>query len=367
METERQKSKFDIKVLVILLITIIVLGYFSTYLITDAFFKQGVQFYNKSQYDKAKAKFQLALNFNRRDPQVYAYIGKIALGIPKPGNQIFYPDADYVSAIDAFEKARYYNLQKKNPELYSELLLDLGFSYWINGNKKAAHPILLEYIALKPTRSFTARYLMGLDYYRELNKPKEALELLQPLPDQAVLNHHRAELYNVYLLLANLSWYFNNLENAKKYALLSIANAPQDKNTGETLTIANMRLALVTASEGDIKGALKYYSSAIENAKIATVYSKEQSGNCSLAKLYFHAKQYTRAIEIASAETKTNRSDYYYSRCLEVLALGNQALNRAVESKRYMEEYLKFTEALESPDILILKHREDFNKYLLQL
>lgn len=364
MEVGQQKLRFGINAWVILLAIVIVLGYLSTYLIADVFFKQGVQLYNQSQYDNAKTKFQQASKFNKRDPRVYAYLGEISLGIPRPGNKVFYPDADYISAIDAFEKARYYNLQKKDQKLYTIILNDLGFSYWQYGNKMASHTIFLEYITLKPSQSFTARYLVGLDYYYELNKPKEALELLQPLPDQAILNHHRAELYNVYLLLANLSWYFNDLENAKRYALLSIANAPQNQNADEVITLANMRLAFIAASEDGIKEALKYYSRALESAKRVTVYSEKQSGNCSLAGLYFHAKQYTRAIGIASAEAKTNRTDYYYSNCLEVLALGNQELNREAESKRYMEEYLKFTETLESPDILILKQREEFIKKL---
>lgn len=364
MAAGHQKSRLGIKTWVILLVIVTVLIYFSTFLIADAFFKQGVRLYNQLQYDSAKTKLQQALKFNKRDPRIHAYLGKIALGIPRPDNKVFYPDADYISAIDAFEKARYYNLQKKDSDLYARVLTDFGFSYWMNGNKKAAHPILLEYIALKPAQSFVARYIVGLDYYRELNKPREALELLRPLPDQAILSHHRAHLYGIYLLLANLSWYFNDLENAKKYALLSIANTPKNQEISGTLVIANMRLALVTASEGDINKALKYYSQALESAKNVTVYSEEQNGNCSLAKLYFHAKQYARAIEIASTEEKNNRTDYYYSRCLEVLALGNMELIRVSESKRYMKEYLKFTETLESPDILILKHREDFQKYL---
>jgi tetratricopeptide (TPR) repeat protein len=334
-------------------------------LLSVYYFGQGKNAFDRGNLKEAEKLFTRSLTFNSKKPETHFYLGRISLGPARPGETILYPDADHPEAVSHYELAISLGIKEKDISLYAQALEGAGFSYFMLREYDKANEKFLEYITIVPNRAFLARFSLAFDYYNRLNKPREAFDVLLPALDGVIPDHQRKGLYAVYLLLANLSWYFGDADKAIEYAQLGLSTVPAAPETNEARVILHMRLALAKASKGQLNEALEEHSQAMAVVQVTEGYTPEQkSGRCSLAKIYFHAGDHQKAITIAESELGTQRKDYYFSRCLEVLGRSYLALKQERESKKYMRQYLEFTDAFEQKDILMQRNRDEFMRLL---
>ncbi|OGD24754.1 MAG: hypothetical protein A3A98_04320 [Candidatus Staskawiczbacteria bacterium RIFCSPLOWO2_01_FULL_40_39] len=345
------KNKKFVAVLVILaaLLTVV---FFGARFTASYYYKKGAEAYSQNNFVDAKSNFSISLIFGPKNPQTYFWLGRIALGIPTPKQIIYWPQADYKEMIKYHNKAISLGLEKKNRNLYRIALDHLGNAYWNLNELDKAREKYSEKLSKFPDSSFWARYFIAWHDFNYLNKPDEALETLLPAIIMAESDNDRWNLFRFHALLAQLYIYKSDFANAVKYAKLVIENNDLTDKFLE-VKIAHIILALDY-------GRQKKFTLAESEIK------KASSSDCFLALAYTVGENYSKAISIAE-KTDITAQTFSSSVCLQVLAGSYLLRGDKVKAKKYMEEYLSFTEKLTEKSIFIMSNRQQFTGELLKI
>lgn len=323
------------------------------------YYKNGVRAYLQKNFPVAKSDFNISLLFDSKNSFAHFWLGKIALGIPTPKQNIYYPQADYKEAIKHYDKAILLGLEQKNQNLYRVSLDDLGGAYWNLNELDKAREKYLERLSKFPESSFWSRYFIAWHDFNYLNKPEEALETLLPSLNLAQSDNDRWNLFKIYHLLGRLYIYSNDYVNAVKYAKLSIDSGGLQNNDWE-ISADHTLLAL------DYGRQKKFALAEVEIKKANDLSGKSGAYDCLLAAAYVIGENYYKAISVADKTDKT-ASTYRSSICLQVLAVSYLAEGDKVKAKKYLEEYLSFTEKLPEKNIFVMRNRQKFADELSKL
>lgn len=353
------ENKKLIAIVAIVLAVLVLAVFFGARFAASYYYKKGAQAYLQNNFSVAKNNFNSSLIFDSKNSFTHFWLGKIALGIPAPKQEIYYPQADYKEAVKHYEKAVSLGLEQKNRNLYGIALDDLGGAYWNLNELDKAREKYFEKLSKFPDSSFWARYFIALDDYSRLNKPEEALEILSPALNLAGSDNDRWNLFRIHALLALLNFYFEDYTNAPKYAKLAIESADPD-NKGWEVRIAHAFLAL---NYGRQK---KFTLSENEVKKAADLKGGAGAYNCFLAAAYAVGENYSKAISVALKTAKTS-DDNTNSVCLRVLAISYLAKGDKINAKKYMEEYLNFTEKFPKKNIFVTRNRRQFSDELQKI
>lgn len=352
-------NKKIIVIVAVILAVLVFAVFFGARYAASFYYKKGAQAYLQNNFSAAKSNFTTSLIFDSKNSRAHFWLGKIALGLPAPKTDNYYPQADYREAIKHYEKTISLGLEQKNLNLYKVALDDLGNAYWNLNEPDKAREKYSEKLSKFPESSFWARYFIALDDFSRLNKPEEAIKTLSPAPDLAQSDNDRFNLFKIHALLALLYNYFDDNVNAEKYAKLAIESAePQIKNweiqtAYALLAVSYGRQKKFTLSESEIK-------KANDLAGLAGAY------DCFLAAAYAAGKNYSKAISVALKTAKT-ANDNNDSVCSRVLAVSYSAKGDKINAKKYMEEYLNFTEKFAEKNIFVMRNRQQFKGELLKL
>ncbi len=345
-------NKKLIAIIAIVLAVLVLTVVFGARFAASYYYQKGAAAYLQNNFPAAKNNFNISLIFGPKNSRAHFLLGKIALGVPAPKQEIYYPKADYREAAGHYEKAISLGLEQKNTNLYSVALDDLGGAYWSLNELDKAREKYLEKLSKFPESDFWARYFIALDDFNRLNKPEEALETLLPALNLAASDNDKWNLFKIHTLLARLYYYFGEWADASKYAKLVIENG-DIKNQVLEVQIARTLLALDY-------GRQKKFTLAESEIKKAGV------SDCFLAAAYTAGKNYSKAIAIAEKANKTGDS-YIDSFCPSVLAVSYLAKGDKVNAKKYIEEYLNFTEKFAEKNIFVARNRQKFEDELLKL
>lgn len=347
------KNKF---IWVVALATVIILGYIlGTQWAASYYFKQGQDQFQRGNFQESRARFTRSLTFNSRNPLTHAYLGRIALGIPRPGQEEYYPEANFSETINHYEKAISLGLEQKSRSFHARALEDTGFAYWNLERHDAENQKYLEKIEKYPQASFWARYFVAKNYFHRFNKPREALDFLLAAPN--AVDAESSFLYRIYALTARLYLYFGDYENVERYAKLAISNALGRKDFN--VQIAHALLA-------QVYGIKKDFGVAENEIKIANDLAGNQSTyECALARAYLEGGNYARAIAVAEKADKT-QPVFSYSVCLAVLGKSYLARGETGEAQKYFRQYLDLTNRMEEKNIVVIREREEIQKKLAE-
>ena len=340
----------------VLIVIILAGGWYARGLAVPYFIEKARIALNDEDAVVATKNLNMVLKLDPRNPVAYAYLGHITLGLDNanPESDTPFPSADFVKAIEYYEKALSLGLATaKNRGVYKQSLEFAGYSYWSQKEYDKAVGKYLEQIEQFPDDSFWARYLTASDYFNRSNKPVEALEILTMAPNS--LDASKRVFGDVYTLLTRLSSYFGNSLDVKQYAALAIDNAVDKKSTN--VQIAYLNIAIQLAKEKNLAKALGEYKKAEAIHKDSSV--------CTLSNIYFFNSDYIKAIEIAKEKIASiTIFDYPSSTCIEVLARSYLAKNNKIESKKYLEQYMNITNAFKDKNVYVMRNREAFQKIL---
>lgn len=353
-EMPENRSK---KVFVIIAIGVVLAGlllFAGSRFAASYYLSSGITELGKDQTAKARMSLYRSLAFADR-PEPYFYLGKSDLGKSEEVGETPYPRADYQSAISNFEAALAQGLEKKNKDLYAVALNDLGFSYWTTKNYEKSNDYFLKLIEISPDRSFVARYFVALDYFNRANKPKEALEILRPAPDQVLLPVHEQNLFHTYTLLGRLSLYFDDFENMEKYASLAIEHGGKDNNAVD-IQISRGLLAFASAANAD------FARTETELQKVRELSGSENVYRCTRAKALLIGKRYQEAVTTAQNFRKA-ADPYVESVCLAALVDSYVALGNTQEARRHATEYEALTDKIAQKNIFVIRDRERFSSF----
>lgn len=345
-----------------ILAVLVLTALFGSRFAASYYYQKGLTAYRESRYEVAKQNFSIALKFNWKNPLAHFMLGRIALSLPDLSGDTYYPNADYKEAISHQEKAILFGLLEKasrNSYAHAQALDDLGISYWYLGDYDKSVGYYLELIRLYPGRSFWPRFLVAEHYFERANKPAEALDILKPAPDlgQAGSDYSRQRLYRFYSRIARLYAYFEDFNNAEKYADLAIKNAGARSDL--EARIAHNIVALAAGQAKDFSTAESEIRKSNEMA------NSPDAHNCVLASAYYLGENYKKAISIAKAMKKSDT--YVYSVCLAALGDAYSALKNSAEAKKYFQEYLNLTDSLSDKNIFVMRNRQKFADELLKL
>lgn len=344
----------------IVLAILILTAVFGARLAASYYYKKGQEAYLQNNFSAAKSNFATSLIFDSKNPETYFFLGKIALGISTPEQDVFRAYADYGEASKYYEKAVLFDLEKENRRFYGITLDDLGNAYWQLSDFDKAREKYLEKLSKFPESSFWARYRIASDDFNRLNKPEEALEVLTPAQGLTKSDNDRSYLFKIYLMLARLNIYFDDYDDAERYAKLSLESVMEkDKKDWEVQTAH----AILARSYGH----QKKFSLAISEIKKANELSgSANTYNCVLALSYLDGENYSGAISVAEKAVKTD-NDYIWSSCLRVLALSYLAQSDKLKAEKYLQDYLNFTENFTEKNIFVMRYRKQFSNELQKL
>ncbi len=342
-------------IIFVILAALLAVVFFGARFAASYYYQKGLAQYRQNNYQEAKQNFSLVLKFSWKNPLAHFMLGKIALGIPDLLGDTYYPNADYKEAISHQEKAIKLGLLKAAPigsYAHAQALDNLGLSYWYLGDYDKSVGYYLELIRLYPERSFWPRFLVAEHYFERANKPAEALEIIKPALDlkQAGSDYNKLRLYRFYSRIARLYAYFDDFNNAEKYAKLAIQNAGTRSDL--EARIAHNIFALAA---GQAKNFTVAESEIQKSNKLA---NSTDAHNCVLASAYYLGGNYKKAISVAKAMKKNNT--YSYSVCLAALGDAYFALKNQTEAKKYYKEYLSLTDALKDKNIFVMRNRQRF-------
>ena len=346
-------------VVLVILAALLVVVFFGARFAASYYYKKGVETYSRNNFSAAKSNFTTSLIFDSKNPKTHFFLGKIALGLPAPSQDIYYPQADYSEAVKHYEKTVSFGLERKNLNLYKVALDDLGNAYWNLNELDRAREKYSEKLSKFPDSSFWARYFIAWHDFNYLNKPEEAIETLLPALNLAGSDNDRFNLFRINLMLARLYFYKSDFANAVKYAKVAIeSGGPQNKSweiqaAYGLLAIDYGRQKKFSLAESEIKKSNDLAESAGAN-------------NCILAEAYAIGENYLKAISVAE-KTDVTAQVYKSSICLQTLAGSYLLRGDKVKAKKYMEEYLSFTEKLLEKNIFIMINRRQFAEELLKI
>ncbi|MDO8574954.1 MAG: hypothetical protein Q7R61_01625 [bacterium] len=354
-----QINKKLIAIIAVVLAVLVLAAVFGARYAASYYYRKGVETYLKNNFTAAKNNFGNSLVFNYKNPRTHFWLGKIALGVPASKQAVYYPQADYVEAAKHYEASVSLGLEQKNRNLYGVALDDLGGAYRNLNELDKAREKYSEKLSKFPESSFWARYFIAWHDFNYLNKSEEALETLLPALNLASSDNDRFNLFKINLLLARLYIYKGDYASAVKYANVAIEiGGPQNKDweiqaAYGLLAIDYGRQKKFTLAESEIKKANDLAGLAGAN-------------NCILAAAYAVGENYPKAISIAE-KTDITAPTYMNSVCIQTLAVSYLARGDKSKAKKYLEEYLSFTEKLSEKNIFVARNRQQFTGELLKL
>lgn len=352
-------NKKFIAIVAIVLAVLVLAVFFGARFAASYYYKKGAQAYLQNNFAVAKSHFTTSLKFDSKNSRAHFWLGKIALGIPAPKQLVYWPQADYKEVVKHYEKAVSLGLEKKNRNLYEVALEDLGGAYWNLNELDKAREKYFEKLSKFPDSSFWARYFIAWHDFNYLNKPEEALQTLLPALNLASSDNDSWHLFRIQHLLGRLYFYFGDYANAVKYAKLSIdSGGPQNKDWEISADYALLALDY---------GRQKKFALAENEIKKANDLSGSIGAyNCLLAASYAVGENYSKAISIAEKTDRTAQT-YRNSICIQVLAISYLAKGDKINAKKYMEEYLNFTEKLAEKNIFVMRNRQQFEGELQKI
>ncbi|MBI2446389.1 MAG: hypothetical protein HYV51_01030 [Parcubacteria group bacterium] len=341
------------------LIVILAGAFFGARFAASYYYKKGTETYLQNNFAVAKNNFDISLIFGPKNSRAHFWLGKIALGQPAPNQNVYYPQADYKEAAKHYEKAILLGLEQNNENLYKVALDDLGNAFWNLNELDRAREKYFEKLSKFPDASFWARYFIAWHDFNYLNKPDEALEVLLPALNLASSDNDRFNLFKINLMLARLYIYKNDYASAVKYAESVIeSGGPQNKSwevqaAHGLLAIDYGRQKKFALAESEIKKANDLAESAGAN-------------NCILAAAYVAGENYPKAISVAEKIDMATQT-YMNSVCVQILAISYLAKGDKINARKYLEEYLSFTEKFTEKNIFVMRNRQEFAEELLKL
>ena len=351
-------NKKVIAISAIVLAVLIFAAVFGSRYAASYYYQKGAAAYLQNNFSVAKNNFNISLIFGPKNSRAHFLLGKIALGLPTPKQSVYYPQADYKEAVKHYEKAISLGLEQKNRNLYSIALDDLGGAYWTLNELDKAREKYVEKLSKFPESSFWARYFIALDDFNRLNKPEEALEILPPALNLAQSDNDKWNLFRIYSLLASLNYYFEDYANSQKYAELAIESGGGENKSWEIQT-AHALSALNYGRQKNFASAESEIKKANDLAGSIGAY------DCFLAAAYAAGKNYSKAISTALKAAKIADGNNYV--CFRALAVSYLAQGDKIKAKKYLEEYLNFTEKLTEKNIFVMRNRQQFEEELLKL
>lgn len=318
---------------------------------------EGINAYFNDDFEKAEAFLEKSVRFSEKNPVAYYYLGKIALGKPDLLRLDALAGGDYRKAVEYFEKAEATGIADADLDLYSQMLNYAGFSYRALAESDVklldrAAEKWEKHIEVDSENSFFSRYYLAVDYVERQNKPQEALEVLTPALEQAYTDYHQERVFRVYSYLSRLEYYFDNFDDAIKYADLTVAERGEDDTQFETIYARTVR-ALSYAKKGDISRA----EEGIKN--IEKTIGAPGSYDCFLALAYSYAGEHRKAVEIARAAYDPADLVSSRMRCLLALRSSHKSLGNTVEAKQFSDEYEALAETLTMKDIFVWRNLEE--------
>jgi tetratricopeptide (TPR) repeat protein len=334
------------------------------------YLKRGLEFYYRDNvsgtyFQEAKVNLERSVKLNPKNPLPYVFLSRIALGAQDEKTK-YYPNADWAAALPLFKKALELGIEKVNSGSYAFTLEALGHAYRETGQYKEAREMYLRKINSFPDSFFGVQFFstfwprlltaeMDFDY---LDKPEEARDLLLPIANPK--NADPQNIYRVYSLLSRLSYYFGDKKDAELYAKLAIESAGDNKNT-RYIQNAHLILAFVAATERNLSLAEKEIQNAIHSGMGA-----EASG-CLLAFAYLLGGDYMKASEIARAVTPLPQGLLRGSYCPFTLAESSLKKGDTAGAKKYIQDYMAYTDSLKAKNIFVLRNREKLSAELEKL
>ena len=346
-------------IVVILVALLLVGGFFGSRFAASYYYKKGTEAYSQHNFSVAKSNLTTSLIFDSKNPQTNFFLGKISLGIPTPEKAMYYSQADYGEAAKYYEQAISSGLEKENRNLYSIALGDLGGVYWNLKELDKAREKYSEKLSKFPNSSFWARYFIASDDFNRLNKAEEALKILAPAQGLSKSDNDRSHLFQIYTLLARLYIYFDDYENAVRYAKLSLESANPQNKAWEVQTAH----AILARDYGRQK---KFTLALNEIKKANELNGSINAYDCTLASSYIDGKNYSEAVSVAEKAVKTN-NDYAWSSCLRALAVSYLAKHDTLKAGKYLQDYLSFTEKFPMKNIFVMRYRQQFADELQKL
>ena len=352
---ENKKIIFGVAAFIVILVGV----FFGARFAASYYYKKGVETYLQNNFAAAKNNFNYSLIFDSKNSRAHFFLGKIALGVPTPNQDIYYLQADYKEAVGHYEKAISLDLEQKNQNLYKVALDDLGNAYWNLNELDRAREKYSEKLSKFPDASFWARYFIAWHDFNYLNKPEEALETLLPALNLTKSDNDRFNLFKINLMLARLYFYKDDFVSGVKYTKAAIeSGGPQNKNW--EIQAAYGFLAI------DYGRQKKFALAESEIKKANDLAGSVNAYNCILAAAYNIGENYQKAISIAEKTDMTAKT-YLSSVCLHSLAVSYLARGDKVKAKEYLEKYLSFTEKLTEKNIFVMRNRERFADELSKL
>ncbi|MBI2639449.1 MAG: tetratricopeptide repeat protein [Candidatus Sungbacteria bacterium] len=333
------------------IIVLVVLFFAGKSVIGFYYLKTGEKLINDGNFTLAEKKLITSLSF-ASNPLAYAHLGRAALGEADPNAPELYPEASKEKAIEYYEQSISHGIQKASPEVHAVVLNRLSLLYFIKGEHDKAEKYSQEVITLYPSESLWPRFRLAYIYFTKLDKPKEALELLLPAENLVKSGLDEKKFYLVQILFARLYRYFDNDEEAEKYATLAINKAGLSGETTE-LEIPYNILAVLAGKKKDFTAAKNFIEKSNSYAEGGLKY------DCVLALAYYQGEDYSSAISVGKDALNKPASNSARSVCL--LTLGDSYIKRGLpdEAKKYFTQYIKTTVSSNSLEVKGIKHAEE--------
>ncbi len=342
------------------IILLLIVGVSSRSLVSGYYANLGRDALNSGNYADAKTKLDNASRFDASNPQVEAYLGRLALARADVSGPVYYPEADYQTALAHYEKAFSLNLKSKaSAEVYRQALENAALAYWNTGKYNTAVDKYLEEIEVAPDRSFWPRYFVATDYFERANKPKEALDILTPAPNLAQSALEKRQLPNVYVLLARLYDYAGDMSKASEAAKLAIALIPENEKSNPLVATAYFRLSTLDARAGNLKIALDDYAKLEKTAR--SLNKAEGYYSCVLSRIYFHVKDYEKAASIAKSRVEGQKvPELIDALCFDTLTRIELAQGNKSAAQQYARKYIALVDSFPRLDATIQRSRAEF-------
>lgn len=279
---------------------------------TRYYIYRGVSAFERNDFSTAEQYFIQSLLFQPTNPLAHAYLGDISYAAKN--RETYFPNRviaadpkiNYREVIRRYETALEHGIMEKDEPHAAMVLTGLVMAYRAVEEQDKANQILTRVITQYP-ESFMPRYLLAADYFWRVNKPTEALALLQPFLGQKMLNISATHMQGIYALAARISLHFRNFADAELYAAesLELKNGAKNPNT----ELAHIVMAYVLSEKNQMDGALN------ELAAASAAFGNPHAYDCILARLYLRHQDYAAARAIANrrlSELETLRENRPY-------------------------------------------------------
>ncbi|ASJ02678.1 ArsR family transcriptional regulator [Thermococcus profundus] len=215
--------------------------------------------------------------------------------------------------------------------------LELGHLYFQNGFFEKALDIWLR-VEGKVDGVFKADVLTSIaDAYLEMNRLEEAEEYLKKSQEIAKASEDPEVKLWYYMTLTKFHYYKNEPEKAMESAFMELKILREIGGNPELEALVLLHIGDINSWMGKPKEALKYYSEAVDVARLHGIPFFENLAHMELAKVYYHLGDYEKAVEHSSKAAEYFKRMRNYRRAVDTLAyrcvsfIGSGELEKAEE------------------------------------